>query len=185
MTNKPRRGISKQEWLDAGLEALSMGGVSALTVLGLARSLGIAKAGFYWHFKDRGDLLRELLNYWSQQLTEVVTSNVELLSLEPKSRLIKTAQMIHDYDLAKYDMAFRQWALQDADVARTVKKVNQLRLHFVREALSELGFKGEDLEMRAMLFVCYHTWESNMFQEISRKRRHNQILKRIELLTSK
>jgi AcrR family transcriptional regulator len=91
MTNKPRRGVSKQEWLEAGLEALSRGGVSALTVLGLARSLGIAKAGFYWHFKDLDDLLRELLDYRSQQLTEVVTSNVELLALEPKSRLIKTA----------------------------------------------------------------------------------------------
>jgi hypothetical protein len=93
--------------------------------------------------------------------------------------------MIHDYDLAKYDMAIRQWALQDAEVARTVEKVNQLRLDFVRGALSELGFKGEDLEMRSMLFVCYYTWESNMFQEISRKRRHDQILKRIELLTRK
>jgi AcrR family transcriptional regulator len=48
-----RRGVSKEEWLEAGLEAIGKGGVSGLTVKGLARKLGIAKAGFYWHFKNR------------------------------------------------------------------------------------------------------------------------------------
>ena len=48
-----------------------------------------------------------------------------------------------------------------------------------------LGFTGDDLEMRSMLFVCYHAWESPMFREISRKRRREQIAKRIELLMSK
>jgi hypothetical protein len=58
-------------------------------------------------------------------------------------------------------------------------------LDFVRDALSELGFTGDDLEMRSMLFVCYHTWELPMFREISRKRRRELIAKRIELLTAK
>jgi hypothetical protein len=39
--------------------------------------------------------------------------------------------------------------------------------------------------MRTMLLVRYHSWESPMFPEISRKRRHDQIAQRIELLTRK
>ncbi len=93
--------------------------------------------------------------------------------------------MILDYDLTRYEIAIRQWALQDAGAARAVKKANRLRLDFARKALSELGFKGEALEMRAMLFVCYHSWESPMFWEISRKRRRELIAKRVELLTCK
>ena len=46
-TQKGRRGVSKAEWLEAGLQALSEGGVAALSVEGLAKTLGIAKAGFY------------------------------------------------------------------------------------------------------------------------------------------
>jgi hypothetical protein len=95
------------------------------------------------------------------------------------------AEMILDFDLTRYEMAIRQWGLQDAGAARAVKKANQLRLDFARKALSELGFKGDDLEMRTMLFVCYHSWESPMFREISRKRRRELIARRIELLTSK
>jgi AcrR family transcriptional regulator len=182
---KGRRGVSKAEWLETGLQALTEAGVAALTIEGLAKKLGIAKAGFYWHFKNRDDLLRQLLDYWTQELTEVLTANPEMLALKPKSRLIRTAEMIIDYELARYDMAMRQWALRDAGAARAVKKVNRLRLNYVRKAFSELGFKGEDLGMRTMLFVCYHSWESPMFPEISRKRRRDQIAQRIELLTRK
>jgi hypothetical protein len=38
--------------------------------------------------------------------------------------------------------------------------------------------------MRAMLFVCYHTWESFMFAEIPAKRRRKLIDRRIDLLLS-
>jgi AcrR family transcriptional regulator len=182
---KVRRGISKAEWLEAGLQSLSEEGVAGVAVEKLAKSLGIAKAGFYWHFKNRDDLLRQLLDYWTHEITEVVTSNPELLALKPKSQLILAAEMILDYDLTRYEMAIRQWALQDAGAARAVKKTNRIRLDFARNALSELGFKGEDLEMRSMLFVCYHSCETLMFREISRKRRRDLITKRIELLTSK
>ena len=183
--SRGRPGVSKAEWLEAGLQALGKSGVSNLTVEGLAKSLKIAKAGFYWHFKNRDDLMRQLLDYWTREITEVVTANPAILELKPKSRLIRTAEIILDYDLTRYEIAIRQWALQDAGAARAVRKVNRLRLDFIRTTFSELGFHGEDLEVRTMMFVCYHTWESLMFREMSRKKRRSLITKRIELLTRK
>jgi AcrR family transcriptional regulator len=180
-----RRGVSKGEWLEAGLRALSDKGVAELTVEGLARSLGIAKAGFYWHFKNRDDLLRQLLDHWIHEITGVITSNPEVLALEPKKRLIRAAEIIHDHELTRYELAVRQWALQDRKAELAVRKANRLRLDFAGAAFSEIGFEGEDLEMRAMLFVCHHSWELPMFREISRKRRRDQITRRIELLTRK
>ena len=93
--------------------------------------------------------------------------------------------MILDYELTRYEIAIRQWAVQDTEAARAVRKVNRIRLDFVRKALSELGFTGDDLDMRTMLFVCYQSWESPMFLEISLKRRRQLIAKRIELITSR
>ena len=180
-----RRGVSKAEWLEAGLQALSDGGIANVTVEGLAKMLGIAKAGFYWHFRNRDDMLSQLLDYWIHELTEVASNNQELLALKPKNRLVRLAEMILDYDLARYEIPIRQWALQDKEAARVVRKVNRIRLKLLSETFGELGFKGDELEMRAMLFVCYHTWESPMFREISRKRRRELIGRRIDLLTSK
>ncbi len=185
MPTKRGRGVSKAQWLDAGLHALADSGVAGVTVEGLARSLGIAKAGFYWHFRDRDDLLFQLLEHWTHEITEVITENTQLLALDPKSRLVKAAEIIVDHDLTRYEISVRQWALQDSKAARAVKKANRKRLDFGRATFSELGFTGDELEMRSMLFVCYHSWEFPMFREISRKRRRELIARRIDLLTRK
>ena len=170
-TKSVRRGVSKEEWLETGLESLIMNGVAGLKVESLARSLGIARAGFYWHFKNRDDLLRQLLDYWVRELTEVITADADLAALEPKSRLTKTAEMILEYDLARYDMAIRQWALTDTGVARAVRKVDRMRMDFLRDAFREIGFTGDDLEIRAMLFLCYQTWEPSIRCPMPRRRR--------------
>ncbi len=162
---------------------MSERGSAGLTVKGLARSLGVARAGFYWHFENRDDLLRQILDFWVDETTEVVTSNAELRATEPRSRLVRAAEMVLERDLGRYDMAIRQWAKHDAIAARVARKVNRLRRDFAREAFSELGFSGEDLEMRTMLFICYHTWESTMFPEIPRRRRRELIARRLDLLT--
>ena len=94
-----QRGISKQEWLEIGLKSLSEDGIADLKVERLAKALGIARAGFYWHFKNREDLLHQLLDYWVHELTEVVTTNTDVLALEPKKRLTKTAEMVFEYDV--------------------------------------------------------------------------------------
>ena len=93
--------------------------------------------------------------------------------------------MILDYKLTDFEIPIRQWALRDAEAARAARKVNRLRLNYVGETFSELGFTGDDLDMRTMLFTCYHSREGPMFREISRKRRRELIAKRVELLTSK
>ncbi len=39
-------------------------GVQDVRIERLARDLGIAKAGSYWHFRDRKALLPSILDYW-------------------------------------------------------------------------------------------------------------------------
>jgi AcrR family transcriptional regulator len=184
MESRSRRpGVSKAEWLEAALETVAEAGITGLTVQGLARTLGIAKAGFYWHFRDRDDLLRQLLDYWSHELTEVVANNPMVLALEPKARLRRISEMILEYDLSRYEVPMRQWARQDKMAARVVRRVNRTRLDLVSQAFAELGFTGDELEMRALLFLGYLSAEGPMFPELSRKRRRELIEGRIDLLT--
>jgi AcrR family transcriptional regulator len=177
------RGISKAEWLKTALDELARGNVSEISIAALARKLGIAKSGFYWHFKNRDDLLEQLLKYWAHENTEVITENEEFLAKEPKDRIRETAEKILDHDLVKFEIGIRQWAMNDKAAARAVRSVNRKRLDFLRQAFTEIGFTADEADMRAMLFVCYHTWEAPMFPEISRKRRRELIADRIDLLT--
>ena len=134
MKKKPvRRGVSKAEWLEAGLESLARGSVSSL-------------------------------------------------SIESLERLLSTAEMIFDYRLTRWEMAFRLWALEDGEAARVVRKANRMRLEYLLLSFHELGFSGEDAEMRAMTLLCYITWEMHTFAYVSRKKRRSMIEARIDLL---
>ncbi len=183
--DKRRRGVSRDEWLRAALEELGSGRVADISIQELARKLGISKSGFYWHFTDKKELYKEVLEYWKHELTEVLSENPKMLELPPEERLLRIAETVFDYDLGSYDVGIRQWALRDAQAARAVKQVNKMRLDFVGTAFSELGFSGDELEMRTILFVGYQTWEQHTFRELPRKKLRALIKKRVKLLCKK
>jgi hypothetical protein len=76
-------------------------------------------------------------------------------------------------------------AAQDKAADKIVKKASKLRLEYVSNTLKELGFEGDDLAMRAMLYIAYHSWETTVFSDVSRKRRRKLIARRVELITSR
>lgn len=164
--NKKKR-VSKDQWLTIALDTLESKGVEALKIERLAKQLGISRSGFYWHFKNRQDLLKHLLDYWEHEYTGVVTDNPDMKKLDADRRLLATMKMISDYKLAKYDLAMNAWAKIDPLAHEVVKKVVKMRLDYTREIFTELGFGGDELEMRTRLFVCYHSWEGTMFSDLS------------------
>ena len=56
-----KKRVSKGEWLDMALDILTHEGIEGVRIERLADRLGISKSGFYWHFRDRDDLYRQLL----------------------------------------------------------------------------------------------------------------------------
>ena len=67
-TNPAR--LSKEEWLARALEVLGKKGAGELTIESLARRLGVTKGSFYWHFKDRADFFRQLIEFWDENFTQ-------------------------------------------------------------------------------------------------------------------
>lgn len=177
--------VSKAQWVEAAVDILETEGIAGVRVEVLAKRLGISKSGFYWHFEGQEELFAEILDYWKHEITEVLANNPEVRALPPKNRLTRIAETIVEFDLTRYEAAITQWALKDKVAARVARKVNRMRLDFVRAAFEELGFRGDDLEMRAMMFSCYNTWEGPMFRDMPRKRRHELIARQIKFLTDK
>ena len=185
MTKSKNKRVSKAEWLALALEVLASEGMQGVRVERLARDLGIAKAGFYWHFRDRRDLLQSILAYWTHEFTAIITENSELLEGDPKKRLYETMVMILDHDLTKYDLAIRDWAAHDPAAAKAVRSVYRMRLDFVRSTFSDLGFRGRQLEMRTRLFVAYHSWEQATFDDLTKDERRQLLRLRHKFLVAK
>ena len=180
-----QRRVSKHEWLEKGLELLEGEGIAAVRIDRLARELKTSRSGFYWHFKDRAELCEAMLDYWAHEFTEIITNNPELAKGPPKERLRKMMEMIFDLDLTRFDVSMRAWADADAAVAKQVRRVYDIRYQFIRDIFAELGFSGTELEMRARLCVCYHSWELPMFTQVSKKSLRELIPRRLALLTRK
>ena len=60
----------------AALEVLYSEGIGKVSIVRIARDLGVTSGSFYWHFKDRSDLLRSLLDFWVQSQTEAIIEEV-------------------------------------------------------------------------------------------------------------
>jgi len=158
---------------------------AALNINHLAKSRGVTRGSFYWHFRDRDELLKSLLEYWTQELTAAVMENPKVQDHDPGQQLRKMMLMIMDHDLARYHLAIRDWAAHDANAAKAVRHVYQMRLEFVRSLFRGLGFRGQELDRRTRMFVCYHTWEQAMFDDLSKDERRKQVNLRHKLLVER
>ncbi len=64
--------LDANAWVDGALAAILDGGLAAVAVEPLARSLGVTKGSFYWHFRDRDALLGALVDRWVARTDELL-----------------------------------------------------------------------------------------------------------------
>jgi len=158
-----KKRTSKSEWLEAALFFFESEGLGAVKIERLAKELKTSRSGFYWHFQDRDELLRDMLKYWRQEYTEVVIKNFKQQEMGAKEALYHVVQMIDKHNLNKFEVHMRAWADSDPAVEKIVAGIYQERLVFIRDLFSSMGFTGCDLEMRARLWLCYATHGNSMF----------------------
>ena len=163
MNGSSGKRITRDQWLSKALELFAKTGEGGLRVEKLAQALGVSKSGFYFHFKDREDFLGQLLDYWAHEYTEVITKNPLLLMTPAKERLLMISTLVFEQNLTEFDAAMQVWANKDTDIARRVRKSIDMRLAFAGKAFAELGFTGDDLEMRTRLFLGHLISERQIY----------------------
>ncbi|WP_108861447.1 TetR/AcrR family transcriptional regulator [Ruegeria sp. Alg231-54] len=177
-----KKRFSKQDWLDSALDLLRTGGIEAVRVERIADKLGVAKSGFYYHFRDRADLHKALLDHWVQLDGVPFLEERQFSEATPVEKLAMVADVVDSADLSRYDNAIRQWARQDPKVRRVWRKEMNKRLEHIRGLFRNVGFEGDQLEMRVRTFVAYQVSERELFSELSAKDRSRIRKLRLELL---
>lgn len=144
--------LSREAWLDAGLSILATAGPSGLRIEPVCRALKVTKGSFYWHFRDREDLLDALLDHWHRRETTGLIERVEAQSPDPEERI---RALVNHVTLGAYDVAtevaMRQWAQADARVRAAVAQVDQDRLDFFARQFAAAGFAADDARLRASM----------------------------------
>jgi AcrR family transcriptional regulator len=145
----------RAQWLNAGLEALRKGGVGAVRVERLAGDVGVTKGSFYHHFRDRGALLEEALEYWAREMTDAEFERIQTLRGGLAPRLVALAQDVLEKGMGRYDPAIRAWAREDRKVAAAVAQVDRRRVKALAGFFEEGGFTAAEARVRARTFYTF------------------------------
>ena len=148
--------LGRDDWIQAAYEMLGEGGSAAVSVERLAKRLGVTKGSFYWHFKDRADLLDALRARWTEQL---VIGRVEAAGGAPEEKIRNLLNIVvrstRQRRGGSLELAMRSWARRDAETARVVEAADQARIDYTARLFRELGFTPDEAEARAFLLYAY------------------------------
>jgi AcrR family transcriptional regulator len=150
--------LGRQDWIRAGLAVLAESGVEAVRVEPLAKRMKVSKGSFYWHFKDRNDLLDAILAEWVEIDTSSVMAQVNQLDADPKTKLLRLLELaIADDGLTpgledgSIESAIRAWATSDPKIEAVLAQVDQQRLNYTKSLFLEIGFSDVEALVRARL----------------------------------
>lgn len=145
--------LSRSDWLAAARSALIAGGWDSVKVDRLAKRLNVTRGGFYWHFRDRDDLLDALLADWERQTNAMFESAIggDHADGDAEFRALTNAWIEEDIYSPAYDSAVRDWARTSERATEAVRRVDQHRIEIIQRIFADLGFAETEAMVRARI----------------------------------
>ena len=147
---RSRIRLSREDWIKAALEALADDGPSGVAVERLAGRLGTTKGSFYWHFKDREEVITEALAAWERHDTDATIEQLNEIS-DPVERLRRATVMALEYEEEERPDVRLLPSASDPVVGEVVRRVQRKRLDFLAQIFREAGFTPAESRVRARL----------------------------------
>jgi AcrR family transcriptional regulator len=155
--SRPR--VSRRDWIEAAYQELIRAGEPGVSINALAARLGVTKGSFYWHFRDRPELLSALLDRWAHERTGEVLTLALGTTPDPRERLRRILAL--GREVAPLDRAMRLWAQHDPAAAEAVRHADRTMLDHLASCLTDLGFPAPDARLRALLML--RAWVGGYF----------------------
>lgn len=161
---RQRSALTPERWIEAATAVLVDHGIDSVRVDVLARELKVTRGSFYWHFRDREDLLRAVLQAWRTHATEQLTKRLEGAHDDPREQIRDLISLPFRgraaVRAARIELAIRAWARRDAMARAFVDEADAARMGYIAQVFSSLGFGIVEARSRAFLLYSYELAES-------------------------
>lgn len=147
--------LGRHDWLSMGLKILAESGIEAVRVEPLAKLMHVTKGSFYWHFKNREDLLEAMLQEWETRETDDIIKQVAVAGGDASAKLLNLFQLAYEDD-GQLEKAMRTWAANDAKTATVIAAIDQRRLDYLKDLFLQIGFPVVEAKARARL--AHYSW---------------------------
>lgn len=139
--------MSREAYLDTGLEVLSDLGYGGLKLAEVCTRLGVTTGSFYHYFSNWSSYTRELMEYWRQGRTVQL---IEWIRAEPDPRRRIDNIINIGLDLPhSAEAAIRAWSGADPDVHAVQAEVDKQRHEITRQSALEILHDERQAELFA------------------------------------
>ena len=156
--SKNKQPLSKTAWMEKALEKIGEVGVARIQVESLARELGVTKGSFYWHFKDKEELLSETMAYWYESATKLIGLTAKRSFKDPRDRLQYLYKLAlnprYDVPGGPVERALQEWSRVSTIASEVTQRVDQERIDFLADAYIELGHSEIEARRAATLALA-------------------------------
>lgn len=159
-----RTSLTPETWIEAATQVLVDQGIDHVRVDVLATQLAVTRGSFYWHFRDREDLLRRVLQAWRESATEQLTRRLETARTDPREQLRDVISLPFRgraaVRAARIELAIRAWARRDEMARQAVDEADASRIAYHTQVFAALGFAPVEAAQRAFVLYSYEVAES-------------------------
>jgi len=140
--------LSADDWIDLGLATLAKRGFTGLKAEPLAKTMGVSRGSFYWHFADLGAFHAAVLKRWREIAAERIIADVENDgSAEPLAYLLRRTFGAR----LNLERAVRNWAAFDPAAQAAVRAIDRRRLDYIEGLLVKHGLAPSVAQLRAQI----------------------------------
>ncbi len=155
---KTTESLTRDDWISGAWDMLGENGLDGVRVEPLARRLGVTKGSFYWHFKDRQQLMDALLDRWFSIWDDQMLPDMEEAA-NPADRIWALFESVVGRVTRGQTVSLRMMSHSDADVARRIEERDAQRLSFLTSELVEIGFAADEARVRGQVYQTIMTGE--------------------------
>ncbi len=154
----PRVQLDRGNWIESAIDVLAREGLGGLRIEVLAKRCGVTKGSFYWHFKDRQDLLTAMLEYWKEGRIRDIEKTTSVTPGREREQLhfaIDVYGASRNRKGMAIELAVRDWARHDPQAATFVEAVDLYRLECTRKLFVAAGMTDAEAKSRSLLlYAC-------------------------------
>jgi AcrR family transcriptional regulator len=155
---RANESLTKGDWIAGAWEMLGETGLDGVRVEPLAKRLGVTKGSFYWHFKDRQELLDALFDRWFSIGEDYLSPNYGH-GENAADRIWKLFESVIGRTTRGQTVTLRLFSHKDPDAARRIEDRDAQRLAFLIRELKEIGFPHEEARVRGQIYQAIMTGE--------------------------
>ncbi|MEO0372203.1 MAG: TetR/AcrR family transcriptional regulator [Pseudomonadota bacterium] len=144
---------TRGDWRNAARDVLVSEGVAEVKVLALSHRLGVSRSSFYWYFKNRQDLLDDLLAGWEARNTRTLEDRCAAPADTITGAACNFFTCFVDPQLfdTGLDFAVREWARRDGAVRERIDAADAKRIKAVTSMFIRHGYDHADADTRARI----------------------------------